>query len=134
VEGVLVIDNLDIYLSAPGGNVPYIVTVRPFVTDGSITIDFATGSASNPQINGIEVYDGGLPIPSPTVAPVSSHPTVAPMALPPNSPPVTPSNGTFTDILINCGGTDNLACYVFKMRMLLISFYVSKQLLHFKTY
>jgi hypothetical protein len=98
-----VIDNLDIYLRAPGGNVSYVVSVLPFVTDGSITIDFATGSVSDPQLNGIEVYDGGVPVPSPTAAPILPYPTAAPIALPPNSPPVVP-NDNFTDILINCGG------------------------------
>jgi hypothetical protein len=104
VEGILVIDNLDIYHQAPGNNIPYIVTLVPFITDGSVTIDFVTGSASDPQINGIEIYDGGIPLPSPTNSPLSNNPTAAPIPLPPNSAPVT-SNGTFTDIVINCGGT-----------------------------
>jgi hypothetical protein len=113
VEGALVIDNLDIYLRAPGGNVSYVVRVLPFVTDGSITIDFATGSVSVPQINGIEVYDAGVPIPSPTAAPI---------AFPPNSPPVAP-NVNFTDILINCGGTFVFVyvLYAIPVRLLLLA-------------
>ena len=84
VEGVLVADNLDIYARAPGTNVPYIITVSTFITDGAVTIDLERNK-DNPQINGIEVFDDGEPIPAPTVAP---------QALPP-----------FEDIVINCGGT-----------------------------
>jgi hypothetical protein len=123
VEGVLVIDNLDIYLRAPGGNVSYIVTVLPFVKDGSITIDFAIGSVSDPQINGIEVYDAGVPIPSPTTAPQSDFPTAAPITFPPNSPPVAP-NDNFTDILINCGGTFEFVCALYATTVQLILTYV----------
>jgi Malectin domain len=93
VEGVLVVDNLDIYAMAPGGNIPYVVTFSTFVTDGAITIDLVR-NIDNPQLNGIEVFDDGAPIPAPTTAP---------RALPPNSAPV-PSGGTFKDIVINCGG------------------------------
>ena len=95
IEGVIVADNLDIFLVA-GANNPYTVTVFPFVTDGSISIDFVTGTFGDPQINGFEVFAIGDPIPSPTLAP---------MALPPNSAPVVPAtNTTFQDIVINCGG------------------------------
>ena len=90
VGGVLVVDNLDIYTAAPGNNVPYIVTFSTFVSDGVITIDLVRNT-DNPQINGIEVFDDGAPIPAPTVAP---------LALPPNSAPLPP----FQDIVINCGG------------------------------
>ena len=94
VEGVLVVDNLDIFAAAPGGNVPHIVTVSTFVTDGAVTIDWARNK-DNPQINGIEVFDDDAPVPAPTLAPQVAPPTVAPIA----------SNSTFQDILINCGGT-----------------------------
>ena len=90
VEGVLVVDSLDIYAIAPGGNVPYIVTLTTIVADGAITIDLVR-NRGNPQINGIEVLDDGEPI-------------TAPAASPPNAAPV-PSSDTFQDILINCGGT-----------------------------
>jgi hypothetical protein len=96
VEGVVVVDNLDIFLAAGGGNNSYIVTAFPFVTDGTITIDFVAGTVGNPQINGIEVFDNGNPIPPPTMAPVTP---------PPNTAPVAPtSTNTFQDVLINCGG------------------------------
>jgi Malectin domain len=96
IEGVLVADNLDIFLLA-GGNSSYVVVNFPFVTDGSISIDFVSGAVGDPLINAIEVYDSGDPIPPPTVAP---------MTLPPNVAPVVPtSNTTFEDIVINCGGT-----------------------------
>jgi hypothetical protein len=91
VEGVLVADNLDIFAVAPGNNVPYVVTLSTFVTDGAVNIDLVRNK-DNPQINGIEVFDDGAPIPAPTVAP---------QALPPDSAPVPP----FEDIVINCGGT-----------------------------
>lgn len=101
VEGVIVADNLDIFLAASGSN-SYIVTAMPFVTDGTITIDFVAGTAGDPQINGIEVFDDGNPIPPPTTAPV---------ALPPNSAPVAPeSNTTFQDVVINCGGAYGPLC------------------------
>lgn len=101
IEGVTVADNLDIFLAA-GGNNSYIVTAFPFVADGAITIDFVAGSVGDPQINGIEVFDDGAPIPPPTIAP---------MASPPNSAPVAPtSNITFQDIVINCGG-EFLSCF-----------------------
>lgn len=96
IEGVLVADNLDIFLVA-GGNSSYVVVNFPFVTDGSISIDFVSGAVGDPLINAIEVYDSGDPIPPPTMAP---------MTLPPNVAPVVPtSNATFQDIVINCGGT-----------------------------
>jgi Malectin domain len=91
VEGVLVADNLDIYAVAPGNNVSYVITHSTFITDGAVTIDLVRNK-DNPQINGIEVFDDGAPIPAPTVAP---------QVLPPNSAPVPP----FEDIVINCGGT-----------------------------
>jgi hypothetical protein len=103
VEGLLVIDNLDIVQKAPSVNVSYVVTTRSFVRDTSITIDFAAVTG-DPQINGIEIYNIGDSIPMPTQVPISTHPTVAPITLPPNSPPVPPSS-TFQDVLINCGGT-----------------------------
>ena len=108
VEGILVVDNLDIYAVAPGGNVPHIVTVSTFVTDGAVTIDL-TRNKDNPQINGIEVFDDGAPVPAPTFAPQAIQPTAAPVALPPNSAPVA-SNSTFQDIVINCGGTS--ICFI----------------------
>ena len=84
-------DDLDIYARAPGNNIPYIITISTFVTDGSVTVDF-TRNKDNPQINGIEVFDDGAPIPAPTLAPRAVAPAAAPTT-------------TFQDILINCGGT-----------------------------
>lgn len=86
-------DNLDIYAVAPGRNVPYVVTVSTFVRDGAITIDLVR-NLDNPQLNGIEVFDNGAPVPAPTIAP---------QAIPPMAPTVSPP--TFQDIVINCGGT-----------------------------
>jgi hypothetical protein len=102
----LVIDNIDIVRDAPGKNVPYIVNVGTFVTDGVVTVEFVA-AIDNPQINAIEVIYVGVPIPTPAAAPVAApvYPTAAPLALPPNSPPVQrPPTGTFKDIFINCGG------------------------------
>ena len=91
MEGVLVRDDLDIYAAA-GGNLPYIITASAFVNDGAVTIDLIRNK-ENPQINGIEVFDDGAPIPPPTLAPQVAPPTAV--------PPTT----TFQDIVINCGGT-----------------------------
>ena len=99
VEGVLVADDLDMFSIAPGNNVPYIVTVSTFVTDGALTIDLSRNK-DNPQINGIEVFDDGAPLPAPTFAPQADQPTASPIALPPNTAPVE----SFQDVLINCGG------------------------------
>jgi Malectin domain len=96
VEGVLAIDNLDIFATAPGKNVLYVSTSFPFVTDGSVTIDLERGTKGDPQINGIEVFTNGAPIPLPTAAPIT-QPMTAPILS-------VPSNGTFQDIVINCGG------------------------------
>ena len=119
VEGILVLDNLDL-ISIPGGNVSYVVSVNAFVTDGHVTIDLVRVK-DNPQINGIEVFDDGAPIPLPTAAPSSTTPptpttlrypvsssnsTMIPVAWPLNAAPIGPSNTTtaFQDIVINCGG------------------------------
>lgn len=131
VEGLLVIDNLDIFRDAPGQNVPYIVTMNTVVNDGFITIDFVAG-INDPQINAIEVFRVGLsklptsptvpplptpnsrapaaapfsvPVARPVRPPTTKFPTAAPLALPPNSQPVpVPPAGSFRDIFINCGG------------------------------
>lgn len=103
VEGILVVDKLDIFAAAPGGNVPRVVTVSTFVTDGTVTIDLVRNK-DNPQINGIEVFDDGAPVPAPVAVP----PMTAPVASPPNTAPVAP----FQDIVINCGGT-----FDFRVRM-----------------
>ena len=108
VESVSVVDNLDTFAVAPGGNVPYIVTVSTFVTDGALTVDLSRNK-DNPQINGIEVFDDGLPIPTPTFAPQAVQPTAFPIALPPNTAPVE----SFQDILINCGGTYSFRLLIF---------------------
>lgn len=99
MEGALVANNLDIYAVAPGRNVPHVVTVSTYVSDGAVTVDFVR-NVNNPQLNGIEVFDNGAPVPAPTIAP-QAIPPMAPIASPPNSAPVSP---TFQDIVINCGG------------------------------
>ena len=116
MEGVLVVDHLDL-ASLRGGNVSHVVTVNPFVTDGKVTIDLVRVKG-DPLINGIEVFDDGQLIPSPTIAPeailqpteepfsmpllpVSANTTMAPV----NGPTIGSSNFTnFQDIVINCGG------------------------------
>jgi Malectin domain len=117
VEGSLAIINVDIFRAAPGKDVPYIVTLDTFVTDGAITIEFIAG-ISDPQINAIEVLTAGAPKSTPVAVPIAPpvtvpvkqppvviYPTAAPLALPPNSQPVpVPPTGTFKDIFINCGG------------------------------
>lgn len=121
VEDVLVISNLDL-ISLRSVNVPYIVTVKSFITDGNITIDFVRVK-ENPQINGIEVYDDGQPIPLPSAIPQAViEPTLAPISLPLNSTttPVTmpttdgtSNTTTFQDIVINCGGMHKRATHAF---------------------
>jgi Malectin domain len=125
IEGVLVLDDFDIYSTAPPGrNIPKVISVGTTVTDGSITILFITGPNNYPQINGIEVISLGPPAPPappPTPAPVLPVPTASPIALPPTAPIAIPPTAPvalaptapvaqaptvpFADLLINCGGT-----------------------------
>jgi Malectin domain len=115
VEGLLVIDNLDIIRDAPGKNVPLIVTVNPFVvTDGFATIDFTTGILE-PSINGIEVIHVGTaitvpsaPIKAPTKAPVVLPvpvPVPVPVPTPVSTPITTPNNILYR---INCGSANQV--------------------------
>ena len=115
VEDLLVIDDLDIFATAPGRDVPRIISFGTNVIDGSISIQFLPG-INNPQINGIEVISLGPPVAAPTNAPIPPVPTAAPLTVPPVSVPTTPvtspvpsptSNVTFQDTLINCGGKCN---------------------------
>ena len=111
MEGALVINDFDL-MSMQGGNISYVVTVNSFITDGTVTIDLVRVK-ENPQINGIEVYDDGQPIPLPTIVPQSiGVPTLAPLPQSPvstnasMSPVASRVNATtFQDIVINCGGT-----------------------------
>jgi Malectin domain len=105
VEGILAVDDLDIFATAPGQNAPLVISIATTVTDGSLTIDFITGTVNYPQINGIEVLSLGPPVDVPTLAPVPLVPTATPVSLAPNAVPVSaPTSSTFQDILINCGG------------------------------
>jgi hypothetical protein len=120
VEGALVLDNMDIYTSAPGKNVPYVVTVNPFVVrDNNVTIDFIVG-LGDPQINGIEVIYGALPspptpvaIPSAPIRPPTKAPVKAPVVVPVPVPvpiPVVAPTSTSNNILyrINCGSSNQV--------------------------
>ena len=109
IEGALVVDNVDVYALAPGGNIPYIVAVPIFVKDTAITIDFVRNK-QNPQINGIEVLYTGAPISAPVKAPVVAPitpPTKAPVLapiLPPANAPLPTTGGNIVH-RINCGST-----------------------------
>jgi Malectin domain len=116
VEGLLVINDLDL-MSIPGGNISYVVAINSFVTDGNVTIDFVRVK-DNPQINGIEVYDNGQPIPLPTAVPQTiTEPTLSPfssnssMTLATSPVNATSNATTFEDIVINCGGTYAYSSY-----------------------
>jgi hypothetical protein len=111
VEGSLVINNIDIFRAAPGKDVPYIVTLDTFVTDGAITIEFIAG-ISDPQINAIEVFDFGTPTPTPTpiAAPVVvpiRPPVPVPVVVPirPPAPVQSPLPAIALPYRINCGST-----------------------------
>lgn len=101
IEGALVADDFDIYDSSSGGDVPYILTTSTFVTDGMITIEFVRHK-DNPQINGIEVLDGGAPFVTP-----AATPTKAPLKLPTKAPVVSPTVGNIVH-RINCGNTNQV--------------------------
>ena len=123
MEGILAANDLDL-MSIRGGNISHIITVSAFITDGNVTIDLVRVK-DNPQINGIEVYDDGQPIPlptaipqtilQPTLAPFSSMPlnssfansSMTPVTSPVNLTSNTTSNTSgalFQDVVINCGG------------------------------
>jgi Malectin domain len=109
VEGSLAIINVDIFRAAPGKDVPYIVTLDTFVTDGAITIEFIAG-ISDPQINAIEVFNFGTPTPTPIAAPVAvpiSPPVPVPVAVPirPPAPVQSPLPAIPQPHRINCGST-----------------------------
>jgi Malectin domain len=86
VEGSLVIDNIDIFRAAPGKDVPYIVTLNTFVTDGAITIEFVAG-INYPQINAIEVLTAGAPKSTPVAVPIA-RPVNVPVKQPPVAVPI----------------------------------------------
>jgi Malectin domain len=115
VEGLLVIDNLDIIRDAPGKNVPLIVAVNAFVvTDGFVTIDFTTG-IREPSINGIEVIYVGtaIAVPSAPIKAPTKSPVVLPVSVPvpiPVPTPVLTAIPTSNNILhrINCGSSNQV--------------------------
>lgn len=88
VEGVTVLNNLDVYAETGGRNKALIKTANDIsVSDGSLTIEFLHGPKQNPMINAIEVLSsvGGAPPPPP----------------PPPPPPVP----AFQSIYINAGAS-----------------------------
>jgi Malectin domain len=108
VEGLLAIDNLDVVRDAPGQNVAKVITYDTFVTDGTITIDFATGT-SDPSINAIEVIHTG---PIASIAAPMTLPGKVPTKLPTKTPAVAPmlppaTAGTLVH-RINCGATNQV--------------------------
>lgn len=70
VNGTQVLSNYDIYQQAGGAN-KAIVQQLPAIADnnGKITIQFST-VVDNAMVNGIELYTGTLPSPTPTVTPI----------------------------------------------------------------
>ena len=98
VENTVMLDNFDIFLSAPGKNVPLVVmtsSVPVFITDGTMTIDFVE-ITGDPHINGIEIIYVGLPIvaspPTAPTAPISIPvPITVPVKPPTKAPVVVPT-------------------------------------------
>ena len=83
------LNDFDIFRDAPGKNVPEVATSNVFVTDGTITIDFAN-VIGDPSINGIEIiYTGGGVVPS---APAGIAPTKTPTKVP-SVAPASPQTG-----------------------------------------
>jgi YVTN family beta-propeller protein len=69
LENQLVLDNLDIFAEV-GGYTALIKTFQVTVNDGQLNINFAHGSADDPQIGAIEITGfGGAPPPADTVPP-----------------------------------------------------------------
>ena len=70
IENQLVLDNLDIFAEA-GGYAALVKTFQTTVTDGQLNINFAHGSADDPQVGAIEILSvgGGTPPPVDTQAP-----------------------------------------------------------------
>jgi fibronectin type 3 domain-containing protein/PKD repeat protein/3-deoxy-D-manno-octulosonate 8-phosphate phosphatase KdsC-like HAD superfamily phosphatase len=97
LENQLVLDNLDIFAQV-GGYAALIKTFQVSVTDGQLNINFAHGSADDPQIGAIEILSNGGP------PPVDTQPPTIPQNLTgqaPNASQVTLSWGASTD---NGGG------------------------------
>jgi malectin (di-glucose binding ER protein)/fibronectin type III domain protein len=62
IENQLVLDNLDIFAQV-GGYTALIKTFQTTVADGQLNINFAHGSADDPQIGAIEILSNGAPPP-----------------------------------------------------------------------
>ena len=131
VENTLMLDNFDIFLLAPGKNVPLVKSSPApiLITDGTMTIDFVE-ITGEPHINGIEIIYVGqpiiaspptpisIPIPikpptkAPVVAPIKAPtkvPVVAPVPIPvPAVAPVPTTNVGNIVHRINCGSTNQV--------------------------
>jgi len=55
INGTQVLNNFDIYAAAGGMNIPVVKTFNVAVTNGTLNINFLSGSVENPKVNGIEV-------------------------------------------------------------------------------
>jgi len=101
VQGAMAVNDLDLFATV-GQNKAFIVDVTASA-DKAIEIRFESVK-ENPMISAIEIlYQGSnpgpVPVPVPAPAPV---PIPAPVPVP--SPVAPTPTGTFTDLLINCGG------------------------------
>ena len=66
VEGVLALDDYDIYVAAGNSNAALVESIPVTVTDGTLDVDFIQG-AQNPKVNAIEIVSVGAAVDTPPV-------------------------------------------------------------------
>jgi beta-glucanase (GH16 family) len=110
INGTAVLNNFDVYAL-----VGYKTALQKQFSvvansSGQIVISFTKGSADNPFISGIEIYQrggSGTPTPTPTTAPTATPttaPTATPTTAPTPTPTATPPSGTLVTA-IDAGGS-----------------------------
>jgi hypothetical protein len=99
VQGVTVLQDLDIFAEAPGLNVPRTYVTTAQVLNGQLTISFIP-KKNNPKISALRISPAGTPTATPTTKPTATGtptptaappPSKTPTATAPPTPSVTPT-------------------------------------------